>query len=777
MADVVVTKPGVLFKKGNIEQLRNLITNNRGTDGTFYLAENEQNLYFGTSTGEIKRIQGTVVSYATLTDFNNDVTPPYSTDLIYFIANKDALVRWNGTKWIQLNATAESVNKAIEDITTAIGTLEDGVAANAAAIEQNQKDIAQNKADIATKAANSDLTALAGRVTVNEGAIAANAAAVATKAEQASLDATNDAVSENAKDIKDLQELADTLATQEALNDLDERVAAAESTIKDHTEQIATKASIESVESLEDRMDAAEEGIENNATNIQNNLNTFNEYKTANNKRVTDVEGRVTAAEGKITDLTNNKADKGTVSELSTKVDQNADAIKQNASDISTNKADIKKNADAIALKANNADLENAVGRVGSLETRMGTAETNITNLTRDKADQSSLDAANDAIADHETRLGNLVKKDTELQQSITNLADTKADKTAVNQTTSGLNTRLTQAEKDIDNLQAADNQMGDAIAALDQNKVTKEAGKGLIDTNEIKRLSEMESGANRTFVDFEFDVNQDDDHHTLNTGVVSQRFADIESDISEMDEQLSEQIQSLSDTKADKTAMEAADKELRDAITSINESIGSGSGNTTLTGRISALETLTGEHSGTLSGHGERLDSIESTITNTLATKQELADAKEELTEDINSQIDAANAMKYRGSITSIDDLPTAGHTFSDNTKLSIGDTYVVAEAFGAYNAGDLLVARGTEADGVLTGTVSWDHVRTGYSTAFDQTLEVEDDNNAAVVKLKTYTGADGTSIGFASANEGLTIEASGNVITFNMVWGSFDS
>jgi hypothetical protein len=59
-----LTKPGVLFKKGSIAELKPLMANG-GKEGTFYLAEDERNLYFGTASGKIERIQGNVVFYLT----------------------------------------------------------------------------------------------------------------------------------------------------------------------------------------------------------------------------------------------------------------------------------------------------------------------------------------------------------------------------------------------------------------------------------------------------------------------------------------------------------------------------------------------------------------------------------------------------------------------------------------------------------------------------------------------------------------------------------------
>ena len=116
MAEIV--KPGVLFKKGLVGNLKPLMASG-GSEGTFYLAEDERSLYFGTKSGKIERIQGSVLYFDTLAQFTAGTQPPYSTDIIYFIASDNALVRWDGAKWIQLNATADAVNTAISDLTTA----------------------------------------------------------------------------------------------------------------------------------------------------------------------------------------------------------------------------------------------------------------------------------------------------------------------------------------------------------------------------------------------------------------------------------------------------------------------------------------------------------------------------------------------------------------------------------------------------------------------------------------------------------------------------------
>lgn len=107
----------ILFKKGTWANLQaNVINGSKAVDGALYLTEDEGGLYLGKSNGTVKRISGSVLYFSTLDEFSQNVQPPYSTDVIYFLADRDALVRWNGTEWIVLNQTAESVNTALKNL-------------------------------------------------------------------------------------------------------------------------------------------------------------------------------------------------------------------------------------------------------------------------------------------------------------------------------------------------------------------------------------------------------------------------------------------------------------------------------------------------------------------------------------------------------------------------------------------------------------------------------------------------------------------------------------
>lgn len=113
----------ILFKKGTWANLQaNVITGSKAVDGALYLTEDEGGLYLGKSNGTVKRISGSVLYFSSLDEFSQNVQPPYSTDVIYFLADRDALVRWNGSEWIVLNQTAETVNAALKNLQDQITT-------------------------------------------------------------------------------------------------------------------------------------------------------------------------------------------------------------------------------------------------------------------------------------------------------------------------------------------------------------------------------------------------------------------------------------------------------------------------------------------------------------------------------------------------------------------------------------------------------------------------------------------------------------------------------
>jgi hypothetical protein len=88
------------------------------TEGALYFTEDEGGLYLGISVPneydeethlEVKRIQGSLLYFDTLEEFEKKAAPPYDTNVIYFIGDKNTLARYDGSDWKILNSNQEVV--------------------------------------------------------------------------------------------------------------------------------------------------------------------------------------------------------------------------------------------------------------------------------------------------------------------------------------------------------------------------------------------------------------------------------------------------------------------------------------------------------------------------------------------------------------------------------------------------------------------------------------------------------------------------------------------
>lgn len=136
--------------------------------------------------------------------------------------------------------------------------------------------------------------------------------------------------------------------------------------------------------------------------------------------------------------------------------------------------------------------------------------------------------------------------------------------------------------------------------------------------------------------------------------------------------------------------------------------------------------------------------------------------------TGEIDEKINGINAMVYRGTVggdsATVKDLPTSG--------VAIGDTYKVAQigTYGTYNCdiGDLLIATGTEVDGVIFGAITWTYVPSGDDTDTQYTF-TNDGTNNATLNLTVKGASDPT--GSVTFEGGTAITLAGEVgkITIN--------
>lgn len=129
----------------------------------------------------------------------------------------------------------------------------------------------------------------------------------------------------------------------------------------------------------------------------------------------------------------------------------------------------------------------------------------------------------------------------------------------------------------------------------------------------------------------------------------------------------------------------------------------------------------------------------------------------------EIDSKMNGIDAMRYKGTVGGTGATVTA----LPSTGVAVGDTYMAAEkgTYGGHScdAGDLLIATGTEANGVITTGLAWTYVPSGDDTDTQFTLQVA----ANKITLKNSTaGTDAGVVTIAAGNK-MNVATSGNTIT----------
>lgn len=135
---------------------------------------------------------------------------------------------------------------------------------------------------------------------------------------------------------------------------------------------------------------------------------------------------------------------------------------------------------------------------------------------------------------------------------------------------------------------------------------------------------------------------------------------------------------------------------------------------------------------------------------------------------EQIDNKINGIDAMRYKGTVggtgATVSDLPASG--------VAVGDTYMVASkgTYGSHECevGDLLIATGTETNGVITSGLAWTYVPSGDDTDTQFALQLADN----VITLRNLTATEdagtveikgGDKINVSTADDVITIKHAG--------------
>lgn len=389
--------------------------------GTIYVTTDEQAMYVDLPAGRIRVSQ--LITLGNITEWES-LTPPYSTEAFYYIADANALLKYDGVneKWVQINSTKAisdaletlesalngkitTINERLDGHDTKIGTLESNVSdlqteleevsglasSNKARLDADEKDIAdlQNDlaAEIATRTAN-DTQQNADIATLKSGLAAEITRS--TDAEKALQEAI-DAEAQKARAAEEANAAA-IAAAQTAIGD---EVTSRENAVKDLQGQITSNDT--DISNLQTKLDdeisnrtAAEEAIgkriDDNEAAIANNGAAISQEVEDRKSEVTRLEGLINADSEGLTNLEKALADETKArtdadTALDSKISTNAEAIAKNATAIETNKQSIANNATAIA------------GNTANITANTTAIKTNADNITKESEARAAADA------------------------------------------------------------------------------------------------------------------------------------------------------------------------------------------------------------------------------------------------------------------------------------------------------------------------------------------------------------------------------------------------
>ena len=749
--------------------------------GALFFTKDEGSLYLGVTKGQKpRRIQGTVQYYADLSQFKSDVLPPYSADVIYYIASENALVKWSGEK------IAADGNKTSGEF----------VVLNVTATEFGNK-----------------VAALSGDITTNTGSINA----LSAKVGEANAAAGTDSAFARIKSLEDAVDALEALTGTGGSGSLTDRITALETwqgqintwktsisnTVAGHTTDIGANAS----------------NISKNATAISANATDISGLKT----RMGAAETEINTAKGKISTLETNVSNaQTTIGQHTTKLSEHTSSIGTLTSAINTlNNATLPGLDDRITENATNlATLKGRVdghdGNIEDLVDRMDAVEDvadgAATQAGKNKSDIATLTTTTENLR---TDLGQKTDGASASGSAFARIAQVKSDLSTLNTKVTGeggltskvstLEGKMDTAQDDISDLKSTTAQQTSDIAsnaskiAANESAIATKASQtdlnalaGRVGTNET------DIGTNAAGIS------------AINTKIGETTDAKDKATV----------YGAIAKVKSDLAAEETARTTLAGRVSTAEGKIA------TAEGKISALETRAtnienknasqdtaiaqaqtdATNAGTQAGKNKTdIANLTTNLSNNYYTKTNIDalvgtkpdhvtattiygaidEVYSEINTELASHIKAANALTYKDGVTS-----TSWANIKD-AEAEIGWVYIVTQSTGTFDingvnqtcyAGDMLIATGTEANGKLSDP-TWVLVRSGYNKELQGTLSLTDADGASAAKVQVAltslngagTAGDLGKFTIESGSKNLEITTVTGGMKLQMVWDTF--
>lgn len=389
--------------------------------------------------------------------------------------------------------------------------------------------------------------------------------------------------------------------------------------------------------------------------------------------------------------------------------------------------SDVQKNIDALTETVNDNS-----GKISTLESKIADLEEKDTTLN------DAIVANQEAIASNDTELADLTNR---MNEVVTKANTTANDLGTLQSTVNTLSGIVTTHGNDIEDLKPR-------VSAIETEQTTQndnisaaqtQANKGVADAAAAKKAA-------------------DDAAATADTNAGRLTTIEGEGEGSIKKAVADEKTRAITAEAALGTRIDGLVTEIGDSSSGMKKNIADNA--TAIATNTNSINTISGQIA-TINGDGEG------------SIKKAVKDAKEALSTEIDADINAANAMNYIKNISAYTELPAV----SDG--IHIGDTYVVGDAFNngdvQYNAGDMLIASSSEEEdangNIKEGTLSWNHVKTGYDVANEPSLSGASD----AISLLSHLGANLGTITFKDGGSGIKATIANNEITLSMEWGTF--
>lgn len=370
------------FNKGELASLKNQAI----VEGNVYITTDEHAMYVDVAAG--KRIRIGQIIEKTSAEWES-LAQPYDASAYYYITNLNALVRWNGTKWVQINGTKDLQDR-IGALETAINDETNGLKAKVAGLATDLDALEETVEGIVTTGGEKNVITT----------VKVNGEALTPDADRAVDIVLGDLA---ALDKVDTDHLADALKTR--LTNIENKNTAQDTAINTLNGDANTAGSV--AKAVKDAVDAAKTSLKNNeikaaadaAAAAQGTADEALEKANANAGNITTLQGTVGGHTTSINGLTTRMGTaEGDIDTLEGRMDAVEGVAASGVSKANKAQEDATKALNAIGegYNENNTiaakitevagNVSTNAGEITGIKTRLGTAEGTITTHGTDIA-------------------------------------------------------------------------------------------------------------------------------------------------------------------------------------------------------------------------------------------------------------------------------------------------------------------------------------------------------------------------------------------------------